>query len=58
MIKRALKRNRSRSIGLSDEVVQEIKIVTSDCSSISSFVRMAVIKELERLKFEKGGKDV
>lgn len=47
MSDRTRRRNRSRTIAVSDELFEEIKIVAKDCVSVSSFVRMAVIKELE-----------
>ena len=54
MMNRILKRQRARTIALSDELLQEIKKFTDDCVSISSFIRMAIKKELKRLKQDKG----
>ncbi len=44
------RRNRQRSIAISDDMLKEIKTVTKGCISISGFIRMAVMKELERVK--------
>ncbi|HLC73892.1 MAG TPA: hypothetical protein VJH20_04630 [Candidatus Nanoarchaeia archaeon] len=44
------KRNRQRSIAISDNLISEIKKVTKDCISISGFIRMAVVNELEKYK--------
>ena len=43
-------RTSQKSISLSYELLDEINDVTCGGVSISSFVRMAVIKELKRLK--------
>lgn len=42
------KRNRQRSIAISDNLINEIKDVTKDCISISGFIRMAIVNELEK----------
>ena len=42
------KRKRQRSVAISDEMIKEIKKHTKDCISVSGFIRMAVLKELER----------
>lgn len=44
------KRNRQRSIAISDNLIKEIKKLTKDSISVSSFVRFAVSRELERFK--------
>lgn len=44
------KRNRQRSIAISDNLINEIKYVTKDCISISGFIRMAIVNELEKYK--------
>ena len=47
------KRNRQRSIAISDNLINEIKTVTKDCISISGFIRMAVTNELEKYEKER-----
>ncbi len=44
------KRNRQRSISISDNLIKEVKRVTKGCISVSGFIRMAVVNELERVK--------
>lgn len=44
------KRNRQRSIAISNRLIEEIRKVTKDYISVSSFIRMAVVKELEKIK--------
>ncbi len=44
------KRNRRISVSLSYNLINEIRGITRDNISFSLFVRLAVIKELERLK--------
>ena len=44
------RRNRQRSIAISDDMLKEIRNVTKGCISISGFIRMAVMKELEKVK--------
>ncbi len=41
-------RNRQRSIAISDNLIKEVKELTRDCISVSGFIRMAIINELER----------
>ena len=45
---KVMKRNRQRSIAISDELIKEIKKATKGCISVSGFVRMAVVEKLER----------
>ena len=45
-----LKRNRQRSIAISDELLKEIKEVTKGCVSVSGFIRLAVVNEIEKFK--------
>jgi len=49
---RVKKRNQHRSIAISYNLIQEIKKVTKGCISVSGFIRMAVVNELERRKKE------
>ncbi len=44
------KRNRQRSISISDNLIKEVKRVTKGCISVSGFIRMAIVNELERVK--------
>lgn len=44
------KRNRRRSIAISDNLINEIRNSTKGYISTSAFIRMAVLKELERVK--------
>lgn len=48
MIEKIKDRNRQRSIAISDNLIEEVKEVTKDCISVSGFIRMAIINELER----------
>ena len=45
---KVMKRNRQRSIAISDELIKEIKKATKGCLSVSGFVRMAVVEKLGR----------
>ena len=47
---RAKKRNKPRCICISDNTINEILNFTKGHMSISCFVRLAVAKEIERLK--------
>lgn len=44
------KRNRQRSIAISYDLIREIQKVTKDYISVSSFIRMAVIEKLEKVR--------
>ncbi len=44
------KRNRQRSIAISDNLVGEIRKATKGAISVSGFIRMAVVNELEKIK--------
>ena len=44
------KRNRQRSIAISDNLIEEIKKVTKGCVSVSGFIRLAITNELEKYK--------
>lgn len=44
------RRNRQRSIGISDNLWNEIKSVTNNYISVSQFIRMAIEKELHRAR--------
>lgn len=49
-----MKRNRQQSIAMSDAMIKEIRTITRDYVSLSSFVRMSVLNEIERRrKWEK-----
>jgi len=48
MNERIRRRIRQQSIALPDEMILEIKKITRGCISVSSWVRMAIVKELER----------
>ena len=53
LLDRVKRRHVSRNVGLSYLLVEEIEEVTKGCISTSSFVRMAVINELEKYKGKK-----
>ena len=44
------KRNRQRSIAISDNLIKEIKDITKDCVSVSGFIRLAIRKEIDKQK--------
>ncbi|MBI5002956.1 hypothetical protein HZC31_06220 [Candidatus Woesearchaeota archaeon] len=44
------RRNRQRSIAISDNLWNEIKSVTNSYMSVSQFIRMAIQKELQRTR--------
>jgi metal-responsive CopG/Arc/MetJ family transcriptional regulator len=44
------KRNRQRSIAISDNLIKEIEEITKGCISVSGFIRMAVRNEIDRYK--------
>lgn len=44
------RRNRQRSIAISDNLFAEIKKATRSCISVSGFVRLAVVEKLEKHK--------
>jgi len=44
------KRNRQRSIAISDNLIEEIKKATKGCISVSGFIRLAIVNELEKYK--------
>ncbi len=46
------KRNRQRSISISDNLIKEIRDFTKGSISVSSFIRLSVMKELERNRKE------
>jgi len=47
------RRNRKRTIAISDNTWEEIKNVTKGYMTVSQFIRMAVDKEIERIKLNK-----
>ena len=49
---RAKKRNKHRSNCISDNLIDEIENITKGYNSVSSFIRLAVVKEIERVKNE------
>ena len=55
MFDRVKKRTRSFNVGLPLELVDEINNITQETISVSSFVRMAVRKELKRLRGDNFG---
>lgn len=42
------RRNRQRSIAISEDMVRDIKNATKCCISVSAFIRLAVKNELEK----------
>jgi predicted CopG family antitoxin len=44
------RRNRKRSIAISDNTWEEIKLITKGYMSVSQFIRMAVEKEIQNIK--------
>lgn len=52
LLQRTQRRQRQRSISISYELVREIKAVTRGDITISSFIRMAVIEKLEKMRKE------
>ena len=44
------KRNRQRSIAISDNLIKEIESITKGCISISGFIRLAVRNEIDKHK--------
>jgi len=52
LLQRTQRRQRQRSISISYELIREIKAVTKGDITISSFIRMALIEKLERMRKE------
>jgi len=48
--KRMKRMVKQRSVGISDDLIEKIKYITKDYMSVSSFIRIAIIKELERYR--------
>lgn len=44
------RRNRQRSIAMSDNLIEDIRRTVRDHISLSSFVRVAILNELEKYK--------
>jgi hypothetical protein len=44
------RRNRQRSIAISDNLINKIKKITEEHLSVSGFIKMAVIKEIRRME--------
>lgn len=50
MLEKVRKRNRSRTISISVDLWEKIERTCDNNISVSSFIKMAVMKELERWK--------
>ena len=49
MLDKTRQRTRSRSISMSLDLLEKIKRACGDNISVSSFIKMSVVKELEKL---------
>lgn len=47
-------KKRQRSIAISDNMVEEIIQITRGYVSVSSFIRLSIIREIERIKRDGG----
>ena len=53
ILQKVKRRNRQKSVALSDELIEKIKEVTKGASSVSSFIRLAIIEKLEQEREER-----
>ena len=50
VLNKVKRRNRQRSIAISDHLIDKIKQITQGAISVSGFIRMAILNELEKHK--------